>query len=373
MTDTTTHTTEAKPTALASRHEALGARMVPFAGFRMPIQYSSIIAEHKAVRNAVGIFDLSHMGEFEVSGPGMLEFLERVTTNDVASLQLFQAQYSLFLNEQGGIVDDLVLYHLPGRAMLVVNAANLEKDFEWLKEHCPKGVNLIDRSDEYSLIAVQGPKAAAVMAKIVDFDLDTVAYYHAAEGTVSGYQVVFSRTGYTGEDGFEIYLPNELAEDCWDSVMEAGHEFGIQPIGLGARDTLRLEMKFALYGNDIDETTNPIEAGLGWVVKPEKPIDFIGKSPVLAMKQAGPPRKLVGFAMREKAIPRPGCDISVSGSVIGKVTSGTHAPSLDRGIGMGYVATPHAKVGTEIGLVIRGQSVPATVVKTPFVSNTSHR
>jgi aminomethyltransferase len=368
-----TRASEAKATALLSRHEALGARMAPFAGYRMPIQYSGIIAEHKAVRHSVGIFDLSHMGEFEVTGPGMLEFLERLTTNDVASLQLFQAQYSLFLKDDGGIIDDLVLYHLPGRAMLVVNAANLEKDLAWLKDHCPKGVTLVDRSDEMSLIAVQGPDAAAVMAKIVDFDLDAVAYYHAAEGTVAGHRVVFSRTGYTGEDGFEIYLPNELAGDCWDSIMDAGADAGITPIGLGARDTLRLEMKFALYGNDIDETTNPIEAGLGWVVKPEKAVNFIGKEAVVAVKGKGAPRKLVGFTMKEKAIPRHGCDISVDGNVVGVVTSGTHSPSLDRGIGMGYIETPRAKIGTEIGLLIRGQAVPATIVKTPFVANTSHR
>lgn len=366
-------TTNLKETALGARHEALGARMAPFAGYRMPIQYSGIIAEHRAVRTRAGIFDLSHMGEFEVTGPGMLEYLERVTTNDVSSLRMFQAQYSLLLNEKGGIIDDLVLYHLPGRAMLVVNAANIEKDFEWLREYCPKSVGLVNRSDEMSLIAVQGPEAAAIMARIVDFDLDAVAYYHAAEGTVAGHRVVFSRTGYTGEDGFEIYLPNELALDCWDSIMDTGGEFDMLPVGLGARDTLRLEMKFALYGNDIDESTNPIEAGLGWVVKPGKAMDFIGKPAVVTMKESGPTRRLVGFTMNEKAIPRPGCGIEAGGGPVGTVTSGTHSPSLDRGIGMGYVATEYAKIGTEIGLLIRGQSVPATVIKPPFVANTSHR
>jgi aminomethyltransferase len=369
-----THTeSEVKPTPLTARHEALGARMVPFAGYLMPVQYTSIITEHRAVRSSVGIFDLSHMGEFEVQGPGTLEFLERMTTNDVGSLQFYQAQYSLMLNDDGGIVDDLLIYNLPGRAMLVVNAANLEKDFAWLQKHCPPGITLTNRSDETALIAIQGPKAEAVMTRIADFDLASVKYYHAAEGKVTGKTIVFSRTGYTGEDGFEIYLPNAMAQDCWDAAMEAGAEFGITPIGLGARDTLRLEMKFALYGNDIDDSTNPIEAGLGWVVKPEKSIEFIGHTHVVAVKQGGPKRKLVAFVLNEKAIPRHGCAIQAGGSPIGSVTSGTHSPSLDKGIGMGYVATEYSKVGQTIGIVIRGNPVPATIIKPPFVQNTSHK
>ncbi|MBI5867121.1 MAG: glycine cleavage system aminomethyltransferase GcvT [candidate division Zixibacteria bacterium] len=370
----TTHTdTTAKPTPLLARHEALGARIAPFAGYLMPIQYSSIIAEHRAVRNSVGIFDLSHMGEFEVQGPGTLEFLERMTTNDVGSLQFFQAQYTLMLNDDGGIVDDLLIYNLPGRALLVVNAANLDKDFAWLQKHCPPGVKLTNRSDETALIAIQGPMAEAVMKRMAEFDLASIKYYHAAEGKVMGKNVVFSRTGYTGEDGFEIYLPNDMALDCWDAAMAAGKEFGILPIGLGARDTLRLEMKFALYGNDIDDTTNPIDAGLGWVVKPDKPIEFIGRKHVLAAKQGGSKRKLVAFTLNEKAIPRHGCDIQVNGAVAGVVTSGTHSPSLDKGIGMGYVATEHSKIGGTIGIVIRGNAVPATIIRPPFVQNTSHK
>ena len=365
--------TEAKATPLAARHEALGARMVPFAGYRMPIQYTSIIAEHRAVRSSVGVFDLSHMGEFEVSGPGTLEFLERVTTNDVASLQFFQAQYTLMLNDDGGIIDDLLVYNLPGRAMLVVNAANIEKDFAWLQKHCPPSVKLTDRSADTALVAIQGPKAETVMARIADFDVTGIEYYHAAEGRVLGNTIIFSRTGYTGEDGFEIYLPNAMAQDCWDAAMRAGAEFGIVPVGLGARDTLRLEMKFALYGNDIDDTTNPIEAGLGWVVKPEKPVEFIGRRHVVAVKQGGPKRKLVAFVLNEKAIPRHGCDIQINGSIVGKVTSGTHSPSLDKGIGMGYVATECAKIGQTIGILIRGNAVPATIIKPPFVPNTSHK
>jgi aminomethyltransferase len=347
--------------------------MVPFAGYRMPIQYTSIIAEHRAVRSSVGIFDLSHMGEFEVSGPGTLEFLERVTTNDIASLQFFQAQYTLMLNDDGGIVDDLLIYNLPGRALLVVNASNIDKDFAWLQRHCPGSVRLTNRSDETALVAIQGPKAEAVMTRIADFDLARIQYYHAAEGRVLGSTLVFSRTGYTGEDGFEIYLPNAMAQDCWDAAMEAGAEFGITPIGLGARDTLRLEMKFALYGNDIDDTTNPIEAGLGWVVKPEKSIEFIGRKHVVSVKQGGPKRKLIAFVMNEKGIPRHGCDVRVDGSTVGNVTSGTHSPSLDQGIGMGYVATEFSGVGQAISIVIRGNPVAATIIKPPFVQNTSHK
>lgn len=366
-----TATVPLKQTPLTAIHEAGGARMVPFAGFRMPVQYSGIIPEHRAVRTSVGIFDLSHMGEFEVRGPGMLDFLEWVTTNDVGSLQTYQCQYSLLMNDAGGIVDDLVIYHLPEGAMLVVNAANIDKDFAWLQKHCPPGVQLTNRSDEIALIAIQGPKAVDVVTRLVDCDLDEIAYYHAAEGTVGGHRIIFSRTGYTGEDGFEIYVPNELAESCWQAAMEVGEEFGIMPIGLGARDTLRLEMKYALYGNDIDDTTNPIEAGLGWVVKSEKPQDFIGKSHITAMKQNGLKRKLSAFVMDEKAIPRAGCEIHVGGLSVGKVTSGTHSPSLDKGIGLGYIATPHTKPGTKIEIVIRDKTASATIIKPPFVTTTS--
>ncbi len=362
-----------KSTPLTAVHESLGARMVPFAGYRMPVQYSGIIPEHRAVRSSVGIFDLSHMGEFEVRGPGTLDFLERVTTNEVGSLRTYQCQYSLLMNEQGGIVDDLIVYHLPEGAMLVVNAANIDKDFAWLQKHCPPSVQLINRSDEIALVAVQGPKAQEVVARLIECDLDEIAYYHAAEGTVNGHRIIFSRTGYTGEDGFEIYVPNELAESCWQAAMDAGREFGILPIGLGARDTLRLEMKYALYGNDIDESTNPIEAGLGWVVKPDKAQDFIGKNHILAAKASGPKRKLSAFVMEEKAIPRSHCEIRVNGSTVGHVTSGTHSPSLDRGIGLGYIDAAHAKIGARIEIVIRDKAAPATVVKAPFVANTSHR
>jgi aminomethyltransferase len=368
-----TATTSLKSTPLTETHERAGARMVPFAGYRMPVQYTGIIPEHRAVRASVGLFDLSHMGEFEVRGPGSLEFLEKMTTNDVGSLHTYQVQYSVMMNAEGGIVDDLVIYHLPEGAMLVVNAANIDKDYAWLKEHCPPGVQLINRSDDIALIAIQGPRSQEIMTKIVDCDLDEIAYYTAAEGTVNGHRIIFSRTGYTGEDGFEIYLPNELAKDCWEVAMELGQRFDIVPIGLGARDTLRLEMKYALYGNDIDDTTNPIEAGLGWVVKLNKPTRFIGWEHANAMKTAGPKRKLSAFTMDEKAIPRHGCEIRVNGEPVGEVTSGTHSPSLDKGIGMGYIAAGHTTPGTKLEIAIRDRSVPATVIKPPFVTNTSHR
>ena len=277
------------------------------------------------------------------------------------------------MNEEGGIIDDLIIYHLPEGAMLVVNAANIDKDFAWLKRHCPPGVELTNHSDETALIAVQGPKAQEVVSRFIDCDLDDIEYYHAAEGTVGGHRIIFSRTGYTGEDGFEIYVPNELAQSCWQAAMEAGEEFGITPIGLGARDTLRLEMKYTLYGNDIDNTTNPIEAGLGWVVKPEKPQEFIGKSHITSIKQSGPKQKLSAFVMDEKAIPRSHCDIRVNGNAVGTVTSGTHSPSLDKGIGLGYIDTPYAKPGTKIEIMIRDRAAKASVIKPPFVTNTSHR
>ncbi len=368
-----TLTAPLKSTPLTAVHVAAGARMVPFAGYRMPVQYSGIIPEHRAVRTSVGIFDLSHMGEFEVRGPGMLDFLERMTTNDVGSLEWYRCQYTLMLNDEGGIVDDLLIYFLPEGAMLVVNAANIDKDFEWLKSHCPSGVQLTNRSDEIALIAIQGPKAQDVVSQLIERNLDDIAYYQAAEGTVNGHRIIFSRTGYTGEDGFEIYVPSELAPSCWKAAMKAGEGFGIVPIGLGARDTLRLEMKFALYGNDIDDTTNPIEAGLGWVVKADKSHDFIGKPHVTAVKQSGPKRKLAAFVMDEKAIPRSHCEIRINGSPVGAVTSGTHSPSLDKGIGLGYIDSAHSKIGTKIDIAIRDKTAPATVVKPPFVTNTSHR
>lgn len=368
-----TATAPLKLTPLTAIHERLGGRMVPFAGYRMPVQYSGIIPEHRAVRQSVGIFDLSHMGEFDVRGPGAIEFLERMTTNDVSALKIHQCQYTVMMNDTGGIVDDLLIYRRPEGAMLVVNAANIDKDFAWLKQHCPPGVQLTNHSDETALVAIQGPRAQDVVGRLIKHDLDSIPFYWAADTKYDGRPIVFSRTGYTGEDGFEIYLPNDLAVRFWEQAMEVGQAFGMLPIGLGARDTLRLEMKYALYGNDIDMTTSPIEAGLGWVVKENKPFEFVGKQHILDIKKSGPRRKLVAFVMDEKAIPRHGCEIRAGGAAIGTVTSGTHSPSLDKGIGMGYVAAEHSKVGTKLEIVIRDKGVPATVVKPPFVANTSHR
>jgi aminomethyltransferase len=368
-----TETNTLNDTALCARHETLGARMVPFAGYRMPIQYSGIIPEHKAVRTGVGLFDLSHMGEIEVSGPGMLDFLEKLTTNDVASVHTFQAQYTMMLNPEGGIIDDLVLYHLPDKAILVVNAANRERDFAWITEHAPKSVQLKDRSDELSLIAIQGPKAAEVVGQMVSYDLNEIGFYYAAVGNVNGTPILISRTGYTGEDGFEIYMPHALAESCWDAALALGAEFDIKPIGLGARDTLRLEMRYPLHGQDISESTNPIEAGLGWAVKTKKSIPFIGHEAIVAVKENGPTRRLVAFVMNERSIPRPECPIQIDGETVGWVTSGSHSPSMEQGIGLGYVESGHTKSGTEIGIVIRDKTIPAVIIKPPFVKNTSHK
>ncbi len=339
--------------------------MVPFAGFYMPVSYRGITEEHRKVRSTAGVFDLSHMGEFRVTGPEALGFLQKVTSNDVAKLVVGDVQYSLICYPEGGIVDDLLVYHLPDSYLLVVNAANIEKDFEWLAKNKPDGVNLTDESDQTALIAVQGPKAEALMAKLTDFDLPRLGYYKAARAKVCGEQILFSRTGYTGEDGFELYMAPERAEFFWQKIMEAGKEFDIEPVGLGARDTLRLEMKYMLYGNDIDATTNPLEAGLGWVVKLGKG-DFIGRGPIEKLKTEGAKRKLVCFVMSEKAIPRKGCGIYAGGQRVGEATSGTFSPSLEKGIGLGYVPAAVSEIGTKLEIDIRGRKNPAAVVAAPF-------
>ncbi|HXF48926.1 MAG TPA: glycine cleavage system aminomethyltransferase GcvT [Verrucomicrobiae bacterium] len=357
-----------KKTPLSDLHEAAGAKMVPFAGFYMPVSYRGISEEHRKVRSSVGVFDLSHMGEFRVTGTRALEFLQKVTTNDVAKLAVWDVQYSMMCYPEGGIVDDLLIYHLPDSYLLVVNAANIEKDFDWLVSHKPNAVTLTDESDRTALIAIQGPKAEVLMAKLTDYDLPKLGYYKAANDRVCGEEILFSRTGYTGEDGFELYMTPERAEYFWSKVMEAGREFDIEPIGLGARDTLRLEMKYMLYGNDIDATTNPLEAGLGWVVKLAKG-DFIGKGPTEKLKAAGLKRKLVCFEMTEKAIPRKGCGIFSGGQKVGEVTSGTFSPSLEKGIGLGYVPTALAEVGRKLEIEIRGKNAAAVVVPAPFYKN----
>lgn len=361
---------QGKKTGLYDIHIKLGAQIVNFGGYLMPLKYTSIRDEHRRVRNTVGVFDVSHMGEFVVSGEGALEFLNWITTNDVAGLEPYQVQYSTMLYDHGGIVDDLLVYRLPDRFMLVVNAANLDKDFQWISDHCPDGVTLKDISDDITLLAIQGPKAGLVVQKITDIDLDEVPYYWCTEGTVGGVPGILSRTGYTGEIGWELYVGREYSEQLWHAVMEAGAEFDIEPVGLGARDSLRLEMKYCLYGNDISQDTNPLEAGLGWVTKLDKG-DFIGHDPVAKVKEEGVTRRLVAFELMDQGFPRPHYQIVKDGESVGEVTSGTMSPSLDKGIGLGYVVRPHTKAGTEIAIQIRGKDVPAVIIKPPFYKDSS--
>ena len=341
--------------------------MVPFGGWDMPVQYTGIIEEHRTVRTAVGLFDVSHMGEFEVEGPDVVAVLQRLTTNDVATLEIGQVQYSLLCYPDGGIVDDLTLYRLaPDRFMLTVNAGNIDKDWQWVTAH-GAGARWRNISQDTGLVAVQGPKAEALVGRLASCDVKKIGYYRFAAGTVAGVTAVISRTGYTGEDGFELYCPARGTAEVWKALRDSGKAEGAAPIGLGARDTLRLEMRYALYGNDIDETTNPLEAGLGWVVKPGKG-DFIGRDAIEKVRAAGPARKLVGIEMAERAVARHGYPVVRDGAGVGSVTSGSYGPSVDRYIGMAYVATPHAAVGTALGVEIRGQVKPAHVVKTPFAT-----
>jgi aminomethyltransferase len=357
--------TPLKRTPLYAAHVRAGARMVPFGGWEMPVQYRGIIEEHRTVRSAVGCFDVSHMGEFQVEGPAALAALQRLTTNDVAALEIGQIQYSLLCYPHGGVVDDLTVYRLaPDRYMLTVNASNIAKDWAWTTEH-GQGATWNNMSDDTGLIAVQGPKAEALVGRLASVDVPAIGYYRFAQGTVAGVATLISRTGYTGEDGFELYVSASETERLWNALHEAGAADGVASIGLGARDTLRLEMRYALYGNDIDETTNPLEAGLGWVVKPGKG-DFIGRDAIEKVRAAGPARRLIGLEMNDRSVARHGYPIVKDGSATGVVTSGTFGPSVERSIAMAYVATPHAAVGTEVGVEIRGQVKPAHVVKTPF-------
>jgi aminomethyltransferase len=357
--------TPLKRTPLHDAHVKAGARMVPFGGWDMPVQYAGIVEEHRAVRAAVGCFDVSHMGEFEVEGPHALAALQRLTTNDVAKLEVGQVQYSLLCLPDGGIVDDLTLYRLgPDRYMLTVNASNIDKDWAHVQRHAG-GARWRNVSDATGLVAVQGPRAEALVGGLADRDVTGLAYYHAVEGAVAGVRTLISRTGYTGEDGFELYVAAGDTPRLWSALLEAGRPEGVQPIGLGARDTLRLEMRYALYGNDIDETTNPLEAGLGWIVKPAKG-DFIGRDAIEAVRAAGPARRLVGIEMADRSIARHGYAVSKDGTPVGVVTSGSWGPSVERSIAMAYVASAHAALGTELGVEIRGQARPARVVKTPF-------
>ncbi len=354
-----------KRTSLYDIHVNAGAKIVPFAGYEMPVQYSGIIDEHMAVRNSVGVFDVSHMGEFEVMGEGALEFLQLMTLNDVSKLELGQAQYSGLCYEDGGMVDDLLVYRLPEKYMLVVNASNIEKDFDWLDSHKPSEVELMNRSEETALIAVQGKNAEKVIDKLTDTNLAEIKYYRFESGSVSGIDAIISKTGYTGEKGFELYLNSDDAPGVWNDLMSAGEEFGILPVGLGARDTLRLEMCYCLYGNDIDKTTNPLEAGLGWITKLKKG-KFIGSDSLQALKEEGIKRRLVAFQMEKKAIPRHGYKILRDGNPIGEVTSGTFSPVLQAGIGLGYVTTGNHEVGTNLIIDIRGRDQSAQIMKPPF-------
>ncbi|MFQ5824631.1 MAG: glycine cleavage system aminomethyltransferase GcvT [bacterium] len=356
---------EPKKTALYEAHKELGAKIVEFGGYLMPVQYKGIIEEHKRVRNSVGIFDVSHMGEFIIKGDNAQEYLQQMTLNDVTKLVENRAQYSGMCYDNGGMVDDLIVYRFPEHYMLIVNAANRVKDFQWLKEHLISGVELTDISDEFSLFAVQGRNAEATLQKLTDLNLSEIKYYWFREGKIAGVHAVISRTGYTGEDGFEVGFDASQSIKVWGAILEAGKKFEIDPIGLGARDTLRLEMKYCLYGNDIDETTNPIEAGLGWITKIEKG-DFIGRDAIIKAKEGGVSKKLVGFELKERAFPRHGYKIMKDGKEIGHVTSGTFSPSLDKGIGIGYINVPFNEVGTPVTITIRGREIPAQVVKTPF-------
>jgi aminomethyltransferase len=357
-----------KKTAFNDIHRSLGAKLVEFGGFEMPVQYTGIIQEHLAVRKRVGVFDVSHMGEFEVTGKDALAFLQLMTINDVSKLEEGRAQYSAMCYDDGGIVDDLLVYHCGDRYMLVVNASNTKKDFEWLKSHLEGEVDLRDVSDATSLLAVQGPQSLVVLQKLTDVSLSALEYYHFTRGKLAGVPMLISRTGYTGELGFELYFDADAAaaQKVWKAVFDAGKGSNIAPIGLGARDTLRLEMGYCLYGNDIDQTTHPLEAGLGWITKLNKG-EFIGKSPLVKAKQEGMKRKLVGFTLPEKAVARHGYALSVNGSQVGQVTSGTFSPSLERGIGMGYVEAAHAETGRTVNVLIRGTEVPASIVKIPFL------
>ena len=356
-----------KHTALTPTHIALNAKMVPFAGFSMPVSYEGVNIEHETVRKAVGVFDVSHMGEFLVTGDKALELIQKISSNDAARLVDGKAQYSCMPNEKGGIVDDLIIYRFTAeKYLLVVNAANIEKDWNWISQHNTMDATLRDLSDDYSLLAIQGPKAVEAMQPLTEVDLKDMKFYTFRVAEFAGVEnVIISATGYTGSGGFEIYCKQEDTQKVWDAVFEAGADFGIKPIGLAARDTLRLEMGLCLYGNDIDETTSPIEAGLGWITKFNK--DFINSENLKIEKEKGPERKLIGFELNEKGIPRQDYEIEdENDKKIGIVTSGTMSPSLGTGIGMGYVPTSFSTTGKQIFIRIRKKAVPATVVKPPF-------
>ncbi|MBP6937324.1 glycine cleavage system aminomethyltransferase GcvT [Bacteroides sp.] len=358
-----------KTTPFTEKHIALGAKMYEFAGYNMPIEYTGIIDEHLTVCNAVGVFDVSHMGEFWVKGPHALAFLQQVTSNNVAALEPGKIQYTCFPNEKGGIVDDLLVYQYdPEKYLLVVNASNMEKDWNWCVTHNTVGAELENASNHMAQLAVQGPKAILALQKLTDINLSDIPYYTFKVGEFAGEKnVIISNTGYTGAGGFELYFYPDAADKIWKALFEAGAEFGIKPIGLGARDTLRLEMGFCLYGNELDETTSPIEAGLGWITKFVEGKNFTNRAMLEKQKAEGTDRKLIGFEMIDRGIPRHGYDlVTETGEEVGVVTSGTMSPTRKIGIGMGYVNPQYSKVGTEIYLDMRGRKLKAIVVKPPF-------
>lgn len=357
-----------KKTALYDKHVSLGAKIVPFAGFEMPVQYSGVTEEHFAVREKAGLFDVSHMGQFFIEGAGAKDLLQYVTTNNVDVLENGKAQYSCLPNENGGIVDDLIVYKMDDeKYFVVVNASNIDKDWSHISKYNTFGAVMTNASDDMSLLAVQGPKATEILQKLTETNLSEIPYYNFTVGSVAGVNdVIISNTGYTGSGGFEIYFKNESAEKLWDAILEAGSEEGIIPCGLAARDTLRLEKGFCLYGNDIDDTTSPIEAGLGWITKFDK--DFISKETFAKQKEEGINRKLVGFELTDKGVPRHDYPVvDAEGNVIGKVTSGTQSPMKKVGLGIAYVDKPYFKIGSEIFIQVRNKNIPAKVVKMPFV------
>ncbi len=356
-----------KDTALSKIHESLGAKMVPFAGFNMPVQYEGVKAEHETVRNAVGVFDVSHMGEFLLTGENALDLIQKVSSNDATKLEPGKAQYSCLPNDKGGIVDDLIIYMIEeNKYLLVVNASNIEKDWNWISSHNSMGAEMKNLSDDYSLLAIQGPKAVEAMQSLSSVDLTGIKFYNFVVGDFAGIEhAIISATGYTGSGGFEIYCKNSEVEQVWKKVFEAGASYGIKPIGLAARDTLRLEMGYCLYGNDINDTTSPLEAGLGWVTKFSK--DFINSEALAAQKEAGVTRKLVGFELVDRGIPRHDYPIvDAAGNEIGIVTSGTMSPSTGKAIGLGYVPTELSAPGSEIYIQVRNKNLKAQVVKPPF-------
>lgn len=353
-------------------HIEANAKMVEFAGFDMPIQYKGITSEHLAVRENIGLFDLSHMGEFEITGEGALAFLEKTTTNNVASLKPGQIQYSCMLNLKGGIVDDILVYCLEKNSyFLVVNASNIKKDFDWLNSNKSSDVSLTNRSSDLGLLAIQGPNSQKLLEKLTDYDLESMLFYTHATANIAGNDIFFSRTGYTGEDGFELYIPPQYADNLWQAITDAGKPMGLELIGLGARDSLRLEMKMALYGNDINESTSPVEASLSWIVNFDK--DFIGKDIISTHKKEKPKRRLICLELDGKAFPRQGYDIFDGDTPIGKVTSGTFSPSLKKPIAMAYVSREKSKSGSVVEIAIRNKRFKATVVKPPFYKEGSHR